>query len=130
VTAQRALADLRILDVQMTPKAQQRLRREAESFIEIALYAPDQFVAALALMSDEVVVAVADALCRSVLEAATSDPIVWGRVHMVAAALSDANLDDDDDVVRALYAARFRSEDFIDVLDDAIAVARERRAAP
>jgi hypothetical protein len=54
----------------------------------------------------------------------------WGRVHMVAAALSDANLDDDDDVVRALYAVRFRCEDFFGVLDDAIAVDRERRATP
>jgi hypothetical protein len=72
VTAQPALPDLQILDIPMTPETRRRVRREAECFIEIAIYAPDQFAAALALMSDEVVVAVADSLCRTVLT--TLDP--------------------------------------------------------
>jgi hypothetical protein len=63
---------LNILDLPMTPETRRRLRREAEALIEAALNLPDQFVAALALMSDEVVGEIADALCHTVLT--TLDP--------------------------------------------------------
>ena len=59
--------DFSVLDIPMTPETRRRLRREAEDFITIALLAPDHFAAALAIMSDEVVEAVANALCRTVL---------------------------------------------------------------
>jgi hypothetical protein len=59
--------DFSVLDIPMTPETRRRLRREVEDFITIALLAPDHFAAALAIMSDEVVEAVANALCRTVL---------------------------------------------------------------
>ena len=59
--------DFSVLDISMTPETRRRLRREAEDFITIALLAPDHFAAALAIMSDEVVEAIANALCRTVL---------------------------------------------------------------
>jgi hypothetical protein len=59
--------DFSVLDIPITPETRQRLRREAEDFIAIALLTPDHFAAALAIMSDEVVEAVANALCRTVL---------------------------------------------------------------
>ncbi len=53
----------------------------------------------------------------------------WSRVRMVAAAIPpDADLDDRADVVRGLFAARMCVADFADVIDDAIEIARERRA--
>jgi hypothetical protein len=65
-------ADLRVLDIPMMPETRRRLRREAEEFITTALLVPDHFAAALAIMSDEVVTSIADALCRTVLT--TIDP--------------------------------------------------------
>jgi len=59
--------DFSVLDIPMTPETRQRLRCEAEDFITIALLTPDHFAAALAIMSDEVVEAVANALCRTAL---------------------------------------------------------------
>ena len=54
----------------------------------------------------------------------------WARVHMVAAAIpADVDLDDETDVVRALFAARMACRDFADVLTEAIDIARERRAS-
>lgn len=58
------------------------------------------------------------------------DPETWARIRMVAYAIpDDVDLSDDADVIRALYAARFSSRDFDDVLDDAIAHARTLRTA-
>ena len=52
----------------------------------------------------------------------------WSRVRMVAAAIpDDADLDDDADVVRALYAARFTAGIFSDCLSEAIDHARKDR---
>ena len=54
----------------------------------------------------------------------------WSRARIAAAAIPpDVDLDDQADVIRALFAARFCCADFVDVLDDAIDLARERRAA-
>jgi hypothetical protein len=64
--------DFSILDIPMTPETRRRLRREAEAFIESELLVPDHFAAALAIMSDEVVDAVAVALRVTVLT--TIDP--------------------------------------------------------
>lgn len=50
------------------------------------------------------------------------------RLRMVVAAIpDDADLDDETDVVRALYAARLCNADFGDLIDDAIAAKREQR---
>jgi hypothetical protein len=62
-------ASTSILDLQMTPETRRRLRREAESLIETTLNAPDLFAAAVALLSDEVVDAIAAAICTTVLSA-------------------------------------------------------------
>lgn len=51
----------------------------------------------------------------------------WSRIRAVAAAISEANLEHETDVVRALYAARFTARDFMPFLDDAIQLAREAR---
>ena len=51
------------------------------------------------------------------------------RVQMVARAIpNDVDLDDPSDVIATLFAARLCAADFSDVLDDAIAEAREMRA--
>lgn len=49
----------------------------------------------------------------------------WARIRVVAAAISDADLEDETDVVRALYASRFAFRNFGDILDEAIDLARE-----
>lgn len=72
LSAQYDAADFSVLDMPMTPETRRRLRREAEDFITTALLVPDHFAAALAVMSDEVVTSIADALCRTVLS--TLDP--------------------------------------------------------
>jgi hypothetical protein len=51
----------------------------------------------------------------------------WARIRAVAAAISDADLDDETDVVRALYASRFSNRDFGDILNEAIDLARQAR---
>lgn len=63
-------------------------------------------------------------------EAAEADR--WARVRLVAAAIpADVDLDDDADVIRALFLARFCGADIKDVLTEAIALARDyRKAAP
>ena len=73
----------------------------------------------------------ADALRVNTLVAQLEDDDAdhWSRVRMVAAAIPpDADLDDRADVVRGLFAARLCVADFATVLDDAIEIARERRA--
>lgn len=55
-----------IFDIPMTPETRRRVRREAEGLIESTLNkAPDQLVAAVALLSDEVVDAIAVAICTT-----------------------------------------------------------------
>ena len=62
-----------ILDFSMTLETRRRLRREAESLIKMTLNtAPDQLVAAVALLSDEVIDAIAIAICTTVQS--TLDP--------------------------------------------------------
>ena len=52
----------------------------------------------------------------------------WARVAMIARAIpADVDLDDEGDVVRALYLARFSWADFADVLDEAIERAKWNR---
>ena len=73
----------------------------------------------------------ADALRVNTLVAQLEDDDAdhWSRVRMVAAAIPpDADLDDRADVVRGLFAARMCVADFGDVIEDAIEIARERRA--
>ena len=73
----------------------------------------------------------ADALRVNTLVAQLEDDDAdhWSRVRMVAAAIPpDCDLDDRADVVRGLFAARMCVADFGDVIDDAIEIARERRA--
>ena len=54
----------------------------------------------------------------------------WSRTRMAAAAIpADVDLDDQVDVIRSLFAARLCCADFVDVIDDAIDLARERRAS-
>ena len=67
LSTQRNALDFSLLDLPMTPETRRRLRREAESLIETTLNAPDQFAAAVALLSDEVVDAIAAAICTTVL---------------------------------------------------------------
>ena len=72
LSTQHKALDFSLLDLPMTPETRRRLRREAESLIETTLNAPDQFVAAVALLSDEIVDAIAAAICTTVLS--TLDP--------------------------------------------------------
>ena len=65
LSTQYTALDFSLLDLPMTPETRRRLRREAESFIETTLNAPDLFVAAVALLSDEVVDAIATAICTT-----------------------------------------------------------------
>lgn len=52
----------------------------------------------------------------------------WARIRAVAAAISEADLSHETDVVKCLYAARFVWADFAHgVLDEAIQLAREAR---
>lgn len=51
----------------------------------------------------------------------------WALTRMVAAVISDAVLEEEADIIRALYAARLSAKDFMPVLDEAIALAREAR---
>lgn len=51
----------------------------------------------------------------------------WARVSAIARAISDADLDDFEDVVRSLYAAGLCSRDFMPMVDEAIEQAREKR---
>lgn len=51
----------------------------------------------------------------------------WARTRAVAAAIADADLDHDTDVVLCLYEARMTAREFFDVLDEAIELAREAR---
>ena len=65
LSTQYTALDFSLLDLPMTPETRRRLRREAESFIETTLNAPDLFAAAVALLSDEVVDAIAAAICTT-----------------------------------------------------------------
>ncbi len=65
---------------------------------------------------------------RVIAQIEDDDAEFWARSRMIAAAIADADLDDVEDVVRALYAARYSRRDFDDALYAAIAIARERRA--
>jgi hypothetical protein len=57
-----------------------------------------------------------------------SAPAREARVWTIARSIpSDVDLDDLDDVVRALYFARYSAADFDDVIDDVIARARVNR---
>lgn len=71
-----------------------------------------------------------DSFFASKVEAAEYDR--WARVRLVAAAIPpDVDLDDEADVVRALFLARFCGADVADVLTEAIGLAREyRKVAP
>lgn len=52
----------------------------------------------------------------------------WARIRAVAAAIADADLEHESDVVKRLYVARFVWADFAHgVLDEAIELAREAR---
>lgn len=52
----------------------------------------------------------------------------WARVAMIARCIpNDADLDDEADVIRALFAARLCAKDFDDCLDDAIERAKWNR---
>ena len=53
----------------------------------------------------------------------------WVRVCLIASMIpADMNLDDDGDVIRALYQKGFCWADLANALDDAIVEAREMRA--
>lgn len=52
----------------------------------------------------------------------------WARVALVARCIpADVDLDDDADVIRALFAARLCAKDFDDVLDEAVDRAKWNR---
>lgn len=56
-----------------------------------------------------------------------ADADIWARTRAVAAAIADADLDHETDVVRCLYRARFTAREFMPILDEAIELAREAR---
>lgn len=51
----------------------------------------------------------------------------WSRIRAVAAAISEADLNNFEGVIRAVYAVGLSSKQFMPFLDDAIQLAREAR---
>ena len=62
-----------------------------------------------------------------IIEIAIPDAETWARVRFIAGLLARADLDDDGSIIRALHAASLQANDYDEVLDEAIEVAREAR---